>query len=422
MPLGLIALALGGFGIGLTEFVIMGLLPEVAADFAVSEPVAGYLISGYALAVAIGGVGLTAAITRFDRKRVLMALMGLFILGNLLSALAPSYGLLMLGRVVAALCHGAFFGVGAVVAADLVAPNKRAGAIAMMFTGLTVANVLGVPLGTLLGQQLGWRSTFWAITAIGVVALAGIWFLVPDTPAPDGASLRGELQVFRRPQVWVSIVLTVLGFGGMFGGFTYIAFTLTKVSGFATSTVPWLLVLFGVGLFAGNVLGGRAADRALAPALLVILSLLTVVLVVFALTAHSKVATVISLLLMGGFGFATVPGLQLRIMGYAGEAPTMASGSNIAAFNLGNALGAWLGGLAIAAGFGFVSPLWVGAGLTVLALLVLLGATAATGRAPRVSKATFQTLNVRKSTFTTPRGRRATGRTLTNAAESYRRG
>jgi DHA1 family inner membrane transport protein len=354
----------------------MGLLPEVAADFAVGEPVAGYLISGYALAVAVGGVALTAAITRFDRKRVLLGLMGLFILGNLLSALAPTYGLLMLGRVVAALCHGAFFGVGAVVASDLVAASKRAGAIAMMFTGLTVANVLGVPAGTFLGQHFGWRSTFWAITAIGVVALASIAFLVPETPAPQDASLRGELRVFTQPQVWVSIVLTVLGFGGMFGGFTYIAFTLTKVSGFAESTVPWLLVLFGVGLFAGNTIGGKLADRALTTSLAAILALLSIVLTVFALTAASPALSVVSLLLMGAAGFATVPALQLRIMGYAQGAPTMASGSNIAAFNVGNALGAWLGGLAIGAGYGFTSPLWVGAGLTVLALIVLLAATA----------------------------------------------
>ncbi|MDT7631957.1 MAG: transporter, family, inner rane transport protein [Pseudonocardiales bacterium] len=372
MPIGLLALALGGFGIGLTEFGIMGLLPQVAADFGVSEPVAGYLISGYALSVAVGGIALTAAITRFDRKKVLLALMVLFIAGNLISALAPTYSVLMVGRIVAALCHGAFFGVGSVVAADMVAPNKRAGAIALMFTGLTVANVLGVPLGTLLGQQLGWRSTFWAITIIGIVALAGIRLLVPPTPAPTETSLRTELGAFRRPQVWISAAVTVLGFGGMFGGFTYIAFTLTEVSGFATTSVPWLLVLFGAGMFVGNFVGGKLADWALNTSLMVILALLTVVLVVFALTAQSKVMTIVSLLLMGAVGFASVAGLQLRIMGYAQDAPTMASGANIAAFNIGNALGAWLSGLAIGAGFGFVSPLWVGAGVTVAGLVVLV--------------------------------------------------
>lgn len=371
MPVGLFALAVGGFGIGLTEFVIMGLLPEVAADFAVSEPVAGYLISGYALSVAVGAVALSAAITRFDRKKVLMSLLLLFIAGNLMSALADGYAFMMAGRVVAALCHGAFFGVGSVVAADLVAPEKRANAIAMMFAGLTVANVLGVPLGTLLGQQLGWRSTFWAITVIGIIALAGIKLLVPATPARADASLRAELGVFARPQVWVSIAVTILGFGGMFGGFTYIAFTLTEVTGFASSTVPWLLILFGAGLFVGNLVGGRLADRALVPSLLTILTVLTLVLAAFALTAQSKVATVVALLLMGAAGFATVPGLQLRIMRYASDAPTLASGSNIAAFNIGNASGAWLGGLAIGAGFGFTSPLWVGAAVTLAGLAVL---------------------------------------------------
>ncbi|MBT2274046.1 MFS transporter [Rhodococcus qingshengii] len=373
MPLGLIALAMGGFGIGLTEFVIMGLLPEVSADFEVTESVAGYLISGYALSVAIGAILLTAAVTRFERKKVLLSLMVLFIIGNLMSALAPSYEVMMGGRIVAALCHGAFFGIGSVVAADMVAPNKRAGAIAMMFAGLTIANVLGVPFGTLLGQQLGWRSTFWAITVIGVIALIGIAALVPTTPASTtGGGLRGELGAFRNKQVWLSIIITILGYGGMFGAFTYIAFTLTEVTGFATSSVPWLLILFGSGLFVGNFLGAKAADRSLTKALVWILAILTVVLIVFAATAESKVMTVISLFFMGAFGFATVPGLQMRIMNYASAAPTMASGANIAAFNVGNALGAWLGGITIAAGLGFTSPIWMGAAVTVAGLLVLI--------------------------------------------------
>ena len=373
MPLGLIALAMGGFGIGLTEFVIMGLLPEVSADFEVTESVAGYLISGYALSVAIGAILLTAAVTRFERKKVLLSLMVLFIIGNLMSALAPSYEVMMGGRIVAALCHGAFFGIGSVVAADMVAPNKRAGAIAMMFAGLTIANVLGVPFGTLLGQQLGWRSTFWAITVIGVIALIGIAALVPTTPvSTTGGGLRGELGAFRNKQVWLSIAITILGYGGMFGAFTYIAFTLTEVTGFATSSVPWLLILFGSGLFVGNFLGAKAADRSLTKALVWILAILTVVLIVFAATAESKVMTVISLFFMGAFGFATVPGLQMRIMNYASAAPTMASGANIAAFNVGNALGAWLGGITIAAGLGFTSPIWMGAAVTVAGLLVLL--------------------------------------------------
>lgn len=376
LPLGLLALAIGGFGIGLTEFVIMGLLPEVAADFAVTEATAGWLISGYALSVAVGAIGLTAAVTRFNRKRVLMALMVLFIAGNLTSALAASYELMMAGRVLAALSHGAFFGIGSVVAASLVAPSRQAAAIAMMFTGLTAANVLGVPFGTFLGQQLGWRATFWAITGIGVVALAGMATLVSDQAAPASASgLRREVGAFAEPQVWFSLLLTILGFGGMFGAFTYIAYTLTEVSGFSAATVPWLLVLFGVGLFIGNSLGGRAADRSVPKTLTAMLAGLTVVLVVFALTAGSQVMTVISLGLMGAFGFAAVPALQMRIMRYAGQAPTLASGANIAAFNVGNALGAWLGGVTITAGLGYTSTLWDGAALSLGSLLVLLVAT-----------------------------------------------
>jgi len=379
MPLGLIALAIGGFGIGLTEFVIMGLLPEVAADFNVSEATAGGLISGYALSVVVGALLLTAAVTRLPRKPVLAALMVLFIAGNMVSALAPDYTAMMIGRVIAALCHGAFFGIGAVVAADMVAPRKKAGAIAIMFTGLTAANVLGVPFGTLLGQHAGWRSTFWAITAIGVIALIGILTLVPNLAHERGAGLRGELRAFKSKQVWLSITVTVLGYGGMFGAFTYIAFTLTDVTGFAASTVPWLLILFGVGLFIGNTLGGKAADKNVDKTLLVVLAVLVVVLAVFALTATSQIMTIASLFLMGGFGFATVPGLQMRVMKYAAAAPTLASGANIGAFNLGNALGAWLGGVTITAGLGYTSPIWAGAGLTALAVIVMAYA-AANGR------------------------------------------
>lgn len=379
MPLGLLALALGGFGIGLTEFVIMGLLPEVAADFGVSEASAGWFISGYALAVVVGALGLTAAVTRLDRKPVLAALLVLFIAGNLLSATAADYWPMMLGRVIAALAHGAFFGIGAVVAADMVVPSKKAGAIALMFTGLTAANVLGVPFGTLLGQAAGWRATFWAITVIGLAALAGILFLVPKAAGAEAEAggLRRELAAFRSRQVWLSIIVTILGFGGMFGAFTYIAYTLTEVSGFAATAVPWLLILFGVGLFAGNTLGGKAADRNVDRILLVVLAALFVVLVVFALTAGSQALTIASLLLMGGFGFATVPGLQMRVMKYASNAPTLASGANIGAFNVGNALGAWLGGVTITAGLGYTSPIWAGAGITLLGLGLAVMACAA---------------------------------------------
>src|SRR6478735_6987703 len=385
MPIGLIALALGGFGIGLTEFVIMGLLPQVAADFRVTEATAGWLISGYALAVVVGALLLTAAVSRFERKPVLAVLMVLFIAGNLVSAVAPDYALMMVGRIIAALAHGAFFGIGAVVAASMVAPTKKAGAIAIMFTGLTAANVLGVPFGTMLGQAAGWRSTFWAITGIGVLALVGILALVPKAGAGEAAGsaagsaaggLRGELRAFRSGQVWLSIFVTILGYGGMFGAFTYIAFTLTEVTGFSAATVPWLLIIFGVGLFIGNTLGGKAADKNVDRTLLVVLAALVLVLVAFALTAGNQPVTIATMVLLGGFGFATVPGLQMRVMTYASSAPTLASGANIGAFNVGNALGAWLGGVTITAGLGYTSPIWAGAGITLLGLAVMVFAAA----------------------------------------------
>ncbi len=377
MPLGLLALAIGAFGIGLTEFVIMGLLPEVAADFAVSEAAAGWLITGYALSVAVGALALSAATVRLPRKPVLMGLLVLFILGNSLTALASSYELAMLGRIIAALCHGAFFGIGSVVASKLVAPEKSAQAIAIMFTGLTAANVLGVPFGTFLGQQAGWRATFWVISVIGVLALLGIMLLVPVLKQNTAQiSLRSEFTAFASIQVWYSLGLTILAFGGMFGAFTFIAYTLTDVSGFASDTVPWLLVIFGVGLFAGNWLGGRLADRNIDRTLTLFIAALLIVLLGFALLASNKPATIIALLLMGGFGFGTVPALQSRIMRYAGSAPTLASSANIGAFNLGNALGAWAGGLGISAGLGYTSPIWIGAALTGTALLLILVAAA----------------------------------------------
>lgn len=389
MPLGLIALALGAFGIGLTEFVIMGLLPEVAADFAVSEAAAGWLISGYALSVVVGALGITAATVRLPRKPVLASLLVLFIIGNTLTAVAPTYEVAMLGRVIAALCHGAFFGIGSVVAADLVPANKKAGAIAIMFTGLTAANVLGVPFGTFLGQQAGWRSTFWAISGIGVIALIGILALVPVLKqAAEAISLRSELSAFKSLQVWLSLGVTVLGYGGMFGAFTYIAYTLTEVSGFSSHAVPWLLVLFGAGLFAGNWLGGRMADKNIDRTLLIFIGALLLVLIAFGALATSQVATIVALFLMGGFGFGTVPGLQSRIMRYAGSAPTLASGANIGAFNVGNALGAWAGGVGIAAGLGYASPIWIGAAITVAALLLMLLAMNLAKKAPVVAELT----------------------------------
>ncbi|WP_055714674.1 MFS transporter [Streptomyces torulosus] len=370
MPLALLALAIGAFGIGTTEFVIMGVLPEVAGDFGVSIPTAGFLVTGYALGVVLGAPIMTALGTRVSRKRMLMLLVGLFVVGNLLAALAPTYTVMLIGRVVASFAHGAFFGIGSVVAADLVAPDRKAGAIAMMFSGLTVANVIGVPLGTLIGQSLGWRVTFAAVAALGVVGLLGVARLVPDMPKPQGVRLRHELAAFKNVQVLLAMAMTVLGFGGVFAAITYIAPMMTHAAGFADASVTWLLVLFGLGMVAGNLVGGRYADRALMPMLYVTLGALAVVLALFTLTARDKVAAAVTIALVGALGFATVPPLQKRVLDQAQGAPTLASAVNIGAFNLGNALAAWLGGLVIDAGFGYTAPNWVGAALAVSALVL----------------------------------------------------
>ncbi|MGR6971522.1 MFS transporter [Streptomyces cynarae] len=370
MPLALLALAIGAFGIGTTEFVIMGVLPEVASDFGVSIPTAGLLVTGYALGVMFGAPIMTALGTKVPRKRMLMLLMGLFVVGNLLSAVAPVFGLMLVGRVVASLAHGAFFGIGSVVAADLVAPEKRAGAISMMFSGLTIANVVGVPLGTLVGQSAGWRVTFTLVAVLGVVGLLGVAKLVPEMPRPEGVHLRHELAAFKNAQVLLAMAMTVLGFGGVFAAITYIAPMMTHVTGFADSSVTWLLVLFGLGMVGGNLIGGKYADRALMPMLYVSLGGLALVLALFTVTAHTKTLAAVTIVLIGALGFATVPPLQKRVLDHAHGAPTLASAANIGAFNLGNALSAWLGGLVIAAGLGYTAPNWVGAVLGVSALLL----------------------------------------------------
>jgi DHA1 family inner membrane transport protein len=372
MPLALLALAIGAFGIGTTEFVIAGLLPEVATEFGVSIPAAGWLITGYALSVAVGALPMTALGNRMRRKQLLLLLMAIFVAGNILSALAPSYGVMMAGRIVTALCHGAFFGVGAVVASDLVKPEKKASAIALMFTGLTVANVLGVPLGTFIGQGFGWRATFWVVAGLGIIGLIGIAALVPEIARPAGGNLRAEFSVFRSVKVWLAVGTTVLGFGGVFASFTYIAPMMTEEAGLPESAISWLLVLFGIGMVFGNLLGGRFADRALMPTLYTSLGSLALILVVFGFTAHWAVPAIITLFLLGGFAFSTTPPLQLRTLASASSAPTVASAVNIGAFNLGNALAAWLGGLVIAAGYGYAATNWAGAAMAVGALILAL--------------------------------------------------
>jgi DHA1 family inner membrane transport protein len=376
MPLALLALTLGAFGIGTTEFVIVGLLPDIADTYAVTIPTAGLLVTGYALGVVAGAPLMTGLGTRISRKRMLLGMLLLLVAGNVLSAVAPTFGLMMTGRIVASLAHGAFFGIGAVVAGTLVKPDRKAGAIATMFTGLTVATVIGVPLGTLLSQHFGWRLTFLAVALVGLIGLIGVATLVPEQPAPQDARLRTELAVFRNPQVLLAMAMTVLGFGGVFAAITYLAPMMTEVTGYADTSVTWLLVLFGLGMFAGNLIGGRYADRHLMPMLYIALGALAAVLALFALTAHSKSAAAVTVVLIGALGFATVAPLQKRVLDNAAGAPTLASAVNIGAFNLGNALSAWLGGMVIAAGYGYTAPNWIGAilALSALALAVLSGA------------------------------------------------
>ncbi|MCD9026442.1 MFS transporter [Cohnella silvisoli] len=369
----LYALTLGAFAIGMTEFIIMGLLPDVASNLNVSIPSAGLLITGYALAVAFGAPIITIALHKMQRKALLILLMIIFIVGNALAALAPNYEILMVARVVAALTHGSFFGVGSIVAAELVPKEKRAGAIALMFTGLTLANILGVPIGTFLGQAYGWRFTFWVITVVGLAALLGVVMLVPKVKTTQ-SSLRQELGVLRHPAVHVALLMTVFGFGGVFTAFTYITPILVDITGFTPSSVSYILVLFGVGITIGNIYGGKLADRKLLSSLTWILVLLAVVLAMLSITDQNKLLALITVFILGIAAFGIVPGLQLHMLNTAKEAPNLASSLNIAAFNLGNAFGAYLGGVVIdlEIGGGLQAVPWTASLVTVVGILFTL--------------------------------------------------
>lgn len=386
MPLALYALTAGAFGIGVTEFVIMGLLLDVSADLGVSISAAGLLISGYALGVVVGAPLLGALTGRLPRKTLLLALMVVFTVGNLACALAPDYWTLMAARVLTAFAHASFFGVGSVVATSLVAPNRKASAIALMFTGLTVANILGVPFGTWLGQAYGWRSTFLAVTLVGVIAFAVIALLVPrDEPAAtkgDGSS-EGTLAVLGRRPVLLGLLTTVLSWVGVFAAFTYLAPILTRVTGFSEAAVSPILLVFGGGLVAGNLLGGRLADRHLVPTVVGTLASLSAVLFVMTAAIHQPITAIVAVGLLGAAAFATVAPLQMWVLEKAkGAGQGLASSFNIAAFNLGNAIGAWLGGFVIDHGPGLGAVPLV-AGLVPLAALgvVLMALRLERGRA-----------------------------------------
>ncbi|MFF3633949.1 MFS transporter [Streptomyces sp. NPDC101169] len=369
MPLALLALAVGAFGIGTTEFVMMGLLPDVADDLHISIPAAGHLVSAYALGVVIGAPLLAAVTARMSRRTVLIALMGLFVAGNALSALAPGNDALLAARFLSGLPHGAFFGVGAVVATSMVAPERKARSVSLMFLGLTVANIAGVPAATLMGQHLGWRATFLGVSAIGLAAIASLALLIPhDRAAAPTTGLRGELAALRSVPVWLALGTTVAGFGALFAAYSYITPMLTDAAGFAETNVTLLLALFGVGATAGNLLGGRLADHSLRGTLFGGLTSLAVVLLLFPVLMRAEWSAALSVALLGMAAFVTGSPLQLMVMEKATTAPSLASSANQAAFNLANAGGAWIGGIALAAGFGVTSPALAGAALAVLGL------------------------------------------------------
>jgi DHA1 family inner membrane transport protein len=384
MPLPLLALAVAAFGIGTSEFVIMGLLPDVARDLAVSIPAAGMLVSAYALGVTIGAPIVAIVVANMPRKQALMRLIGIFIVGNLLCAIAPGYAVLMGARIVTAFCHGAFFGIGSVVAAGLVAPNRRAQAIALMFTGLTLANVLGVPLGTALGQVAGWRATFWAVTGIGVAAAIALAVCLPAKIEMHKASLVHEFTVLRNPQVLMVLGISVLASASLFSVFTYITPILEDVTGFTPHAVTLVLLLFGLGLTVGSTLGGRLADWRLMPSLLTVLVLIAAIETVFAVTMHSTVGAMATVFVWGVLAFAIVPPLQMLIVDRASHAPNLASTLNQGAFNLGNATGAWLGGAAIGAGAPLTSLPWVGVSMAVGSLALTFVSAMLERRAQRV--------------------------------------
>ncbi|MDF7786265.1 MFS transporter [Pantoea stewartii] len=370
MPVALLALALSAFAIGTTEFVIMGLLPEVANDLQVTIPSAGWLISGYALGVAIGAPVMALLTAKLPRKKTLILLMAIFIIGNLLCALAYSYNLLMLARVITALCHGAFFGIGAVVAASLVAADRQASAVALMFTGLTLANVLGVPLGTWFGQLFGWRATFWGVAVIGVLAFIALITSLPGNKNEKPVNLASEISALANGKLWLSLLMTVCFAAAMFTLFSYIAPLLLQVTGISDHGVSWTLFLIGAGLTAGNILGGKLADRNVALSLTGSFLLIALFSLLFSWTSHALWLAEITLFLWAMATFATVPGLQINVVRHGKEAPNLVSTLNISAFNVGNALGAWVGGAVIAWGYGLTSVPVAAAALAAVGLIV----------------------------------------------------
>lgn len=370
--LAILALAMGGFAIGTTEFVTMGLLPQISDGVEVSIPTGGHVISAYALGVVVGAPILAFLGARLPRRALLVALMVAFAVGNAASALATSYGALMAARFAAGLPHGAYFGVASLLAASMASPARKGRAVAAVMLGLSVANVVGVPAATWLGQNLGWRTAFWVVTALGVVTLALVLAFVPSCPGNDEASGRRELGAFKLPQVWLTLVAGAIGFGGMFAVYTYIAPTVTEVGGLGVSAVPVFLMSFGLGMVAGTWLAGVMADWSIFRSLLIGAAGMGATLMLFWLTAPGGWLALPVVFLITVLGSVLVVNLQLRLMDVAGDAQTLGAALNHASLNVANALGAWLGGLVIAAGWGYRAPALVGVGLSVAGLVVLV--------------------------------------------------
>jgi MFS transporter, DHA1 family, inner membrane transport protein len=383
LPPALLALGAAAFGIGTTEFVIMGLLPEIGRSLNVSIPQAGQLVSSYALSVTIGSPFMAVLMARFPRRLSLLILMVVFILGNALCALAEGYDTLMAARIFTALAHGAFFGIGAVVAADVVPKHQRAMAISLMFSGLTLANVLGVPFGTLLGQAYGWRTTFWAVVIIGVIAFVALLIWVPEVRQARRMRLGREVAALGHPQVLLAMGTSVVCSAALFTVFTYITPLLESVSGISPRGVSVALLLFGVGITLGNLAGGRAADWRLMPSIILMLCVLIVVQACFTVTSRSAIPAVITMMIWGAFAFGVAAPLQMRVLDQARSAPSLASTVNQSAFNLGNAIGASAGGFMVSAGASYAALPWLGSALSGLALCMILFALWLEGRSRR---------------------------------------
>lgn len=382
LAMAIIALAMGGVGIGVTEFTMMGLLKEVEQGLGISTPEAGHLISAYALGVVVGAPLLAAVGAKLPRKHLALGLMLFFTLANISSFAAPDYGTMLASRFAAGLPHGAFFGVAAVIAASLVPPTRRGWAISMVMAGLSISNVVGVPFATWLGQAYGWRLLFVLVGCIGLLTLALVWKFVPFEEAPPDASIRRELGALKRLQVWLALMIGIVGFGGFFATYTYIAHTMTSVAGIPSSLIPLVVALYGLGMVAGNLAGGRIADKSVMGTLYKVLPAIAVALVVYALAAHWPWSALVMVFVVGAFGSMLIPALQTRLLDASPDAPSLASSLNHAALNVANALGAFLGGVVIALGWGYVAPALVGAVLAVLGFGVALLSGALERRKP----------------------------------------